>query len=92
MEDYGFIYSQYSILNSGLGGAGDSSDNYCVTDGAFTKDAYEPHRCIDSWLSNTGECCLRRFTLTDSEFSGWLFTNAEVADAVTMMIFMVGIM
>jgi len=84
VEDYGFIHSDYSILNSGLGGIGDSSDNYCVTDGAFTQYAYTPEYCPGgSWDSNSGNCCLRRRTLADSNFQGWLYTNAEMADAIT---------
>ena len=83
VAEYGFMYSEYSILNSGLGGIGNLSDNFCVTDGAFTAFDYEPHHCPDSWASNTGECCLRRVTFADNEFGGFLNTNAQVADAIT---------
>ena len=62
VETYGFQYTLYSILNSGLGGAGDPLDNYCVNDGAFARGSYVPMYCNTPWAStqNPGECCLRR--------------------------------
>ena len=84
VADYGYIYSQYSILNSGLGGDGNYSDNNCVTDGDFTKDVYTPYHCPPSWQSTNGECCLRRTTLPDNATSGFLYTNAQVAEAITV--------
>lgn len=83
VEDHGYTYSDYSILNSGLGGAGDASNGLCVTDGAFTEYSYTPYYCPSSWTSNSGNCCLRRNTMSDHPFQGWMFTNAEVADAIT---------
>ena len=82
MNDYGSIYSNYSILNSGLGSRGNDNDNFCVTDGSFTNDVYTPHHCNSNWASTTGECCLRRRPLADNSPSG-LFSNAQIANLIT---------
>ena len=82
MNDHGSVYSDYSILNSGLGSRGNDKDNYCVTDGSFTKDAYTPHHCNSNWASTTGKCCLRRQPLEDNSASG-LFNNAQIANLIT---------
>jgi len=87
VELYGHAYSDYSILNSGLGGSGDPLDNYCVNDGAFTKSAYTPYKCEDSrWMSTEdGKCCLRRNTANNYQSSGMLglrgMLNAIISDS-----------
>ena len=83
VHDHGYDYTKYSILNSDLGSTGNPYDNYCVSEGAFTKYVYKPHHCPQEWKSTiTGDCCLRRITLNDSS-SGWLPTNAQVAALIT---------
>ena len=65
VDDYDGNYDSYSIFNSGLGGRGNSNANYCVTNGNFRRGVYTPYYCPASWAS-LGQCCLRRFTATNS--------------------------
>ena len=49
-------------MNSGLGGVGDPSDDYCVNDESpFSKGKYRPYRDCPP-QNNNGNCCLKRST------------------------------
>ena len=76
VDEYGGDYDSYSILNSGLGGRGDWSDNDCVNDGYFAKGSYRPYWCPASWASEDGQCCLKRDTWANSKFTS-LFTSVD---------------
>ena len=80
-DEYVNNYRSWTILNSGLGGAGDANDNYCVTDGAFTADVYTPTNCPNSWQDSQGRCCLRRTTYADGTNTG-MYTTQMNDDAV----------
>ena len=81
VEDYGYNYHSYSIMNSGLGSTGDLNDNYCVIDGAFNKDNYTPFYCRSDWYSNDNKCCLRRKT-SPNGFSSRILGVSQMLDLI----------
>eukprot|EP01084_Bolivina_argentea_P308254 532974_1 len=75
-----FDVHEWVILNSGLGGAGDPKDNYCVIDGSFGKGKYETLHC---WEGSEDSCCLTRQSCAiEDDGCCPMWSPAEIIDMI----------